>query len=147
MQIDSLHHVSATHRAKEERQDVQAWGLAVAKPCAALRNGIGTGGVRLEKAPDELLAELEEMATSLSSFEEAHGKARQLVLGWIPPFVYITDFPELSGHQNLADYVQRRSEGHSCTEAEKNFEKLAQVAGFDPKEIHGLQNDHEQRQT
>lgn len=69
------------------------------------------------------------------------------MLGWIPLFIYIADFPELSGHQNLSDYVRGRSEGQSYTEAEKNFEKLAQVAGFDPKEIHGLQNDHEQRQT
>jgi hypothetical protein len=35
----------------------------------------------------------------------------------------------------------------SCKEAEKNFEKLAKVAGFDPKEIHQLQTDHERRQT
>jgi predicted ATPase len=130
-----------------KQADSRAWGQAVVQACKALRAAIGAGGVTLDEAPDELIAELEELATRLSTFEEAQGKAKALVLGWVPTFIYIADFPELSGHQNLAEYVKRRGESQPSTEAEKNFAKLAKVSGFDPNEINSLQSDHEKRQT
>jgi predicted ATPase len=139
--------LNALTEAVAKQADARAWGTEVGKTSAAVRATLASGGVTLDEAQDELLAELEAMATRLSTYEDASGKAQALVLGWVPNFVYITEFPELSGHQHLGDYVQRRTNGQALTEPEKNFEKLAQVAGFDPKQIHDLQNDHERRQT
>jgi energy-coupling factor transporter ATP-binding protein EcfA2 len=139
--------IGAVTDAVNKQDDARAWGQAVVQTCITLRGAIGAGGVTLDETPDALLAELEELATKLSTFEEAQGKAKALVLGWVPTFIYIADFPELSGHQNLAEYVKRRDENQPETEAEKNFARLAKVAGFDPKEINALQSDHEKRQT
>ncbi|MEH2560146.1 putative ATP-dependent endonuclease of OLD family [Bradyrhizobium algeriense] len=132
--------------AANKPDDPKAWGANVVKTSKAFRAAMGAAGIALNENADELLAGLEELASDISTFDEAHGKARAKVLEWVPPFIYIAEFPELDGHQNLAKMQKRRSE-NQLTEADKNFEKLAQVAGFDPDEIHSLQSDHEKRQT
>ena len=73
--------LQAVNEAVARQDDPRVWGQAVTKRCTALRAAIGTGGVTLEETPDELLAELEEMAANLSTFEEGHGKAKELVIG------------------------------------------------------------------
>lgn len=93
--------IQAVTDTVNKQDDLRAWGQAVVQACKALRSAIGAGGVALEEAPDQLLAELEHLATKLSTFEAAQGKAKALVLGWLPTFIYIADFPELSGHQNF----------------------------------------------
>lgn len=135
--------LAALKDAAGKQAEPRAWGLIVGETCKTLRTAIGSGGAVLDEKADALLAELENVAQKLSSFDEAHGKARALALGWVPTFIYIADFPELSGHQNIAEYVSRTE----YSEVEKNFGKLAKVAGFDPKEINDLQSQHEKRQT
>ena len=127
--------LAALKEATSKQDDAQVWGTGVIKTAKVLRGSFGSAGIVLDEAPDAVLAELEELAERLSGFEAAHGKARSLALGWVPPFVYITDFPDLSGHMNLAEFMQRRSAGAQLTEAETNFIKLAKVSGFDPQSL------------
>jgi energy-coupling factor transporter ATP-binding protein EcfA2 len=127
--------------------DPKAWASETVAKGAAFRKLLGANAVLLEESTDELLAEIEDTASRISGFDEAHGNARTLVLSWVPRFVYITDFPELSGHQNLSDFMRRRSEGQPLTEGEDNFLKLAKVADFDPKLINDYQGKHEERQA
>ena len=68
-----------------------------------------------------------------------------MVLGWLPQFVYIAEFPELYGHQELSSFVERRGQNPATKEREDNFEKLAKVAGFKPQELYEKGNDHELR--
>ncbi|MGY3445519.1 AAA family ATPase [Bradyrhizobium sp. USDA 4473] len=125
----------------------KAWAKDVVQESKAFRAAVGAAGAMLPEQPDELLANIEELATELATFQERAGKARTHALSLLPKFIYIADFPELSGHQNLGEYLKRREDGVVPTEAERNFKKLAKVAGFDIQEIHSLQKDHERRQT
>ena len=102
-------------------------------------------GIPFPDEADTLLTEIEAQADAINAFETAHQQARTAVAQWLPLFVYVAEFPELDGHQSLAEYVQNRTRGAALTTAEKNFEKLAKVAGFDPKGLHGIANDHETR--
>ena len=63
----------------------------------------------------------------------------------MPIFVYVSDFPELSGYQDLDQFISQRGANPSLKEREDNFEKLAAVAGFDPKELHSNREDAEKR--
>jgi hypothetical protein len=56
----------------------------------------------------------------------------------MPVFIYLDEYPELNGHQSMAEYVQNRNEHKPHSEAERNFERLVKVAGLDPVELHNL---------
>ena len=52
---------------------------------------------------------------------------------------------ELYGHQNLDQFLSQRGANPRFKEAEDNFEKMAKVAGFIPKQLHDIRDDHETR--
>ncbi len=54
----------------------------------------------------------------------------------LPTFVYVDEYPELTGHQNIADYLSRKANPAQLTEADINFEKMCKVADLDPKQLH-----------
>ena len=58
----------------------------------------------------------------------------------LPIFIFVDEYPELNGHQNIAQFLQRKS-NNTLSEAEKNFEKLCKVAGIDPAQLHSLQGE------
>jgi hypothetical protein len=78
--------------------------------------------------------------------KDAQQQARSWAAGAIPKFIYIDEYPELDGHQDIAAYIQRKSQGQ-LEDADRNFEKLCKVAGLNPDELQKLhgQNDHETR--
>jgi len=92
------------------------------------------------------IKELLETAKRLASYEADEQKARDWIVGRLPIFVFVDEYPELNGHQNIAEFIQRKSQ-NALTEAEKNFEKLCKVAGIDPAQLHSLQAEgkHEER--
>ena len=67
------------------------------------------------------------------------------MLKWLPKFIYVSDFPELHGHQNLDQFLNERGKDPYRKEAEDNFEKMAKVAGFDPKQLQQIRDDAETR--
>lgn len=125
--------------------DAKGWAAAVTPGAASLRQQLGAGGIMLDEAQDALLTELEELAGNISGFDDKLTKAKALVEKWLPKFVYVSDFPELYGHQDLDAFVTRRGQDPSMKEREDNFEKLAKVAGFDPAQLHVHRADHEMR--
>ena len=58
----------------------------------------------------------------------------------LPVFIYLADYPELQGHQNIPQYLQRKNQNQQ-TEADKDFEKLCKVAGLDPVKLNQLQGE------
>ena len=111
----------------------------------AARKSLGAASIMLDEAQDELLSELEEQATTITGYDDSMEKGRELVRKWVPRFVYVSDFPELSGYQDLDAFISQRGQNPSLKEREDNFEKLAEVAGFDPKELHQHREDAERR--
>ncbi|WP_109142876.1 AAA family ATPase, partial [Bradyrhizobium sp. SUTN9-2] len=123
----------------------KAWAGAVTPAAAALRKQLGAASIMLDDKQDELLTELEDQALKITSYDANKLAAHKLVIGWLPQFVYIADFPELYGHQELSSFVERRGQNPATKEREDNFEKLAKVAGFKPQELYEKRNDHELR--
>ncbi len=81
----------------------------------------------------------------IANYDKRLGEARGLVVQWLPTFIFTPEFPELQGHQNLEQYINHRGETPALKESEDNFEKLAKVAGFSPKQLHERRDDHEFR--
>jgi predicted ATP-dependent endonuclease of OLD family len=60
-----------------------------------------------------------------------------MILSFLPKFIYLEDYPELEGHQNIDQYIQRKNQG-KITEKDKYFEKLMKVSGLNPVELQKL---------
>jgi energy-coupling factor transporter ATP-binding protein EcfA2 len=80
-----------------------------------------------------------------AEFHDAPADVQSRVLEWLPRFVYVSEFPELSGHQNLDEYANQRGRNPSTRDREVNFEKLTKVAEFDPIYLNTRRDDHETR--
>jgi predicted ATP-dependent endonuclease of OLD family len=122
--------------------DAKAWATEITSASAELRSQLSEA---LDEASSEPLKKLEDKAKLISSFDAAHAAARDQALSWLPIFVYVSDFPELHGYQNLDDFTQRRGQNLATKEREDNFARLAKVADFDPAYLNANRDDHETR--
>jgi energy-coupling factor transporter ATP-binding protein EcfA2 len=125
--------------------DQKAWAAETTPAVAALRARFGEGAITLAEDQDKFLAELESKAKLVAGYDGAHKAACAQIITWLPKFIYISEFPELYGHQNLDQFLNQRATDPTRKEAEDNFEKMAKVAGFSPKELQAIRDDHETR--
>jgi len=126
--------------------EAAAWAATVGPSLVALRRALAGAGLTLVDKEDGVLTELEDHAASIAGDEPAAKAARAWAVGLLPVFVYIDEYPELAGHQNIAEYLSRKVAGQ-LTSADENFAKMCKVAGIDPQQLHDLHNagDHETR--
>lgn len=95
---------------------------------------------------DNSLEEIKAHVEKIQHDNDAHNSAIRWVVTQIPTFVYLNDYPQVEGHQNINEFMHRRDQGIP-TEADKNFAKLAKVADLDPDELARLlQQSYEERQ-
>ncbi|HRQ14748.1 MAG TPA: AAA family ATPase [Promineifilum sp.] len=122
------------------------WAPQLIAAAKALRTELAGADTELTAKQEETLAELENLADSIVGDRDAQQRARKWALGAIPKFIYVDEYPELDGHQDIAAYIQRKSQGKQ-NDSDKNFEKLCKVAGLDPDELQKLhgENDYETR--
>lgn len=122
------------------------WAPQLIAAAKALRTELAGADTELTAKQEETLAELENLADSIVGDKDAQQRARKWALGAIPKFIYVDEYPELDGHQDIAAYIQRKSQGKQ-NDSDKNFEKLCKVAGLDPDELQKLhgENDYETR--
>jgi hypothetical protein len=112
------------------------WAAGFIEAAKLVRTRVGEAAIVIDDAIDDPLAELEATAMDIANYDTKRGEARALVAGWLPTFIFTPEFPELNGHQDLDQFVNRRKQVPALIEAENNFEKLAQVADFKPAELH-----------
>lgn len=131
-----------------------AWCTSLVKATHAVREALGSAGKIPPDAVDELLEEAESAAAAVAGFDDAHAEAGEQTLGRMPTFIYVTEFPELSGHQDIERLLYKPHPHHARPgtkredhdEGELNFLKMAKVAGFDPEHLYKLGADgHEER--
>jgi predicted ATPase len=125
-----------------------AWADVAASALAQFRQTIASSEIDIEPREEGLLTQLENLAASISKDRTALSEARKWIAGIVPLFIYIADYPELTGHQNIAEYLKRRDTNpNQLTEADRNFEKMCKVAELDPQQLNQLlaANDHETR--
>lgn len=123
-----------------------AWAAQAVEAAKSLRTALAGADAELTEKQEELLSELEELADSIVGDKDALQKARNWAVGLIPKFIYVDEYPELDGHQDIAAYIQRKSQGQH-PDPDINFEKLCKVAGLKPDDLHNLlsKGDHETR--
>lgn len=122
------------------------WATQMVATAKVLRTALAGADAELTDKQEETFSELEELADSIVVDKDAQQQARSWAAGAIPKFIYVDEYPELDGHQDIAAYIQRKSQGQ-LQDADRNFEKLCKVAGLNPDELQTLhgQNDHETR--
>jgi len=84
-----------------------AWAKAAAPGLASFRQIISNAGIVLEAREDGLVAELEDLAAVIGKDAPALAAAKKWALSLMPVFIYVEDYPELVGHQNIAEYLGR----------------------------------------
>ena len=143
-------HAAAEKLRKDvsEEDEPNAWAKVAAPAIAAFRQALAAAALTLEAREDGMIAELEELAASIAKDEPAYAAARGWAVGRLPIFIYVEDYPELAGHQNIADYLARKKANPpQLTDADRNFEKMCKVADLNPEQLQNLfaANDHETR--
>jgi predicted ATPase len=126
--------------------DAEVWASAAVPALAAFRKSMAMSGVTVPDREDGLIEELEELSAAIAADEPAAQEGRNWAVRQLPIFVYVDEYPELTGHQNVAEYLARKAQNQRTT-ADINFEKLCKVAGLDPQQLQTLQgtDDHETR--
>jgi energy-coupling factor transporter ATP-binding protein EcfA2 len=130
--------------ALEDSQDPIAWAPAAKASLAQFRGTLETLEFPMPKASDAALVAIADHADAIVGDRDAQSRAMEWVIERLPRFIYLNDIPELEGHQNMADLIRRLDEERP-TKADANFLKLARVAGFDPREVAELGEDHYER--
>ena len=127
-------------------QTAAKWAETAKPALAALRQALAAADAELTDTQDQKVVALEEMAEAIPQNEKAHKAAQKWVIERLPTFMYLEDYPEIKGHQDIVQFLQRKSEGKP-TKADINFEKLCKVAGLSPDQLQKLlqQNDQETR--
>lgn len=122
------------------------WAAQVVGAAKTLRTALAGADTELTDKQEETLSELEDLASSILGDKAAQQQARDWAVGAIPKFIYVDEYPELDGHQDIAAYIQRKSQNQQ-NDSDKNFEKLCKVAGLNPEKLQKLltENDHETR--
>lgn len=120
-----------------------AWATKAKQTLAALRQALATADTELTDKQDQIVSELEDLSEDIAGDEEAQKAAREWAIEKLPVFIYLDEYPELNGHQNITEYVQHKSQAQ-LRASDRNFEKLCKVAGLDPTKLNELFTKREQ---
>ena len=128
------------------RDDLAAWVQRVGRAVEQLRQACVSASLTPAAVAETNLSLIEESLSNLSGDDHAYTSARNWIANRLPIFMYLSDYPELNGHQSLPDLLASLRD-NDLDEAEGNFLKLAKVAGLDPAELNSLLDEnHEERQ-
>lgn len=125
------------------KPDRIAWAQEASNNLSALRQALSQADVELSDAQEQHIIDLEKLAESIAGDKATQARAEQWLLDKMPVFIYLDEYPELSGHQNISELLQRRQQG-KLTDADRNFDKMCKVSGLDPQELQNLLNRKEQ---
>lgn len=140
--------VAAAETAISKKTNSGDWALTAKPAMAALRQAVSNTGAALALGEPEsaFMVDLEGLADAIATDEKAHLDARKWAINRLPVFVYVDEYPELDGHQNIDEYLHRMATNQRTT-ADLNFEKLCKVADLNPQQLKDLlaANEHETR--
>ncbi|HJY92321.1 MAG TPA: hypothetical protein VJ255_18695, partial [Candidatus Acidoferrum sp.] len=127
-------------KASTAFESKEKWASNFTSAQGPLNESLREAGMSMPEAGAKAVKELLQLAERLASYQDDEQKARDWIVGRLPIFIFVDEYPELNGHQNIAQFLQRKS-NNTLSEAEKNFEKLCKVAGIDPAQLHSLQGE------
>lgn len=122
------------------------WAGRAATGLQALRKALAYADTDLSEKQEKWVADLEEISSLTLNDQQAGQTAKTWVEENLPHFVYLDEYPSLDGHQNIADYLDRKLH-RSATVSDREFERLCKVAGLEPGRLQDLlgRNDQETR--
>ena len=130
----------------EGSDDAKQWSKVTLEAVTAFENALGQIDYHLPDLASVNVKVIIDLATQIQKDKDSHQQAIKWVVSKLPTFIYLQEYPELEGHQNIPQYLERSGQ-NNLTDADKNFSKLCKVAGVDPEELNRLlQQDHETRQ-
>jgi len=131
-------------KAAATTDDAATWATAAKPQLQAIRKALAAAATNLPNDQDAQLVTLEEQEELLNANAEQETSARAWILERLPTFIYVDEYPDFEGHQDIVSYVQRKAQ-NQLKEADLNFQKLCKVAGMDPTQLQqlGEQGDHE----
>lgn len=132
--VKTFAETAAVKGTKEE------WAGRASGALGALRQAIARSNAMLPENQEKDIVDLEQLCPTISGDAAAQQKAREWAVNKLPVFIYLAEYPELQGHQNIAQYIQRKAQ-NQLTESDKDFEKLCKVAGLDPAKLNQLQGE------
>ncbi len=122
------------------------WAAQTKTAVQAFRQACAAAALTLTELADAHVSAIERQAAAIASDDTVQTAAEKWVAERLPAMIYLADYPELQGHQQLEQLLQRQQNGQ-LTEADDNFLKLMKVAGLDALELRRLlSEDHEKRQ-
>jgi predicted ATPase len=126
--------------------DPLEWAAEANSAIASLRKALAVADAEISEKADEILDDLQDLAETIAGETEARAAARAWAITKLPAFIYVDEYSDLQGHQNIDAYLSRKEQG-TLTDADKSFEKLCKVSGLNPAELQTLsaQGDHETR--
>lgn len=129
----------------EPDNDAESWAEAAVPALETMRKALASADVELTEAQEQNFTTLEELAEEISGDKEAYRRARSWAVEKLPIFMYLEDYPDLSGHQNIAEHLQRKAQ-QTSTPFDKNFDKLCKVAGLKPQQLNDLLDEGKQEE-
>lgn len=131
-------------------EDRLQWARNAEQAIKELRKGLAAVDAELTDKQEQILEDLENLATDITHNDSAVDSAKEWVLRCMPVFIFLEEYPELDGHQDIQRYIARKNNptnDEKLNQADRNFEKMCKVAGLKPAELHDLlsKNDPEKR--
>ena len=123
--------------------DYIKWSAGAVKAAQALRKALAVAGAELSDKQEQMLAELEDMALAIANDAPALERAQQWVIGKLPRFVYVDEYPALPGRQNIAEFLGREGWGQ-LTPEQQSFGRLCKAAGLDLRQLQALLDRNDQ---
>lgn len=114
--------------------DHKAWAVSAKAGLQALRTAIVNAGVDLQDKYLQIVDDLQDFAIFILGDDDANAKARAWIIEQLPVFLYLDEYPELKGHQDINEYLTRKNNG-AAIESDLSFEKLCKVAGLAPQNL------------
>lgn len=115
----------------------EKWAVAAAQALNDLRQSLASVDIELSEAQDQKITDLQDLAEGILNEDRAHSDAIDWVNNKIPKFIYLEDYPDISGHQDIKSFLSRKERGQQ-TPADLNFEKLYKVADLCPRKLQDL---------
>ena len=126
-------------RTAKPVSDPKVWAKAMEAAEEALGIALATVNAELTDEQDEVLSDLGHLAGDILNDDRAQKEAENWILQNLPHFVYLMEYPEIKGQQNIRDFLDRKKNNIE-TDADINFEKMCKVAGLDPARLQQLGN-------
>jgi predicted ATP-dependent endonuclease of OLD family len=128
-------------------EDELVWARTAPDIISELREALNAA---IDSPVDELQTHLDTLETWAETVQEndaKHRAARSWVLNKLPLFIYLDEYPEIEGHQNIESYLLRQ-QNSGATDADRNFQKLCKVAGLKPDQLQELfKNDDREKRS